>query len=121
MKLRHVYFLLFVAGIVLPYAYFVPWFVENGLNARLFVAELFVNRVGASFAMDITVSTAVLLLFAWFETVRLKMSRLVFVAAVCGTFGAGVSAGFPLFLYLRQKHFDDELSDHARDSHSAGK
>jgi hypothetical protein len=109
MKLRHVYFLLFVAGIVLPYWYFVPWFLDNGLNIRLFVAELFSNRVSASFGMDITVSTVVLLIFATFETARLKMRRgwLILAATFVGTFGAGVSCGFPLFLYLRQKFTDE--------------
>jgi chromate transport protein ChrA len=58
--------------------------------------------------MDITVSTLVLLIFATFETMRLKMRRawLILAAVFLGTFGAGVSSGFPLFLYLRQKHLD---------------
>ncbi len=93
--------------------------LENGLNARLFFAELFANRVSGSFGMDIFVSTTVLLIFAWFETARLKLPKLIFIAAFLGTFGAGVSCGFPLFLYLRQKHIDnlkDELSGNARDS-----
>ena len=107
MKLRHVFLFLCAAGVVLPYWYFVPWFLENGLNAKLFVAELFVNRVSASFGMDIAVSTVVLLIFAWYETARLKMNRLIFAATVLGTFGAGVSCGFPLFLYLRQKFLDE--------------
>lgn len=107
MKLQHVFLFFFVAGVVLPYLYFVPWFLENGLNVKLFVTELFVNRVSASFGMDVTVSTVVLLIFAWFETARLKMNRRIFVATALGTFGAGVSAGLPLFLYLRQKFFDE--------------
>jgi hypothetical protein len=109
MRLRHIYLFLFILGVVLPYWYFVPWFLENGLNVRLFFAELFANRISASFGMDITVSTVVLLLFATFETLRLKMRRAWFVIALVflGTFGAGVSSGFPLFLYLRQKHLDE--------------
>lgn len=107
MKLRHIYFLLLILGIWLPYWQIMPWFLENGLNARKFFAELFANRVSGSFGMDIFVSTAVLLIFALFETARLKMSKLIFVAALVGTFGAGVSCGFPLFLYLRQRHLDE--------------
>ncbi len=109
MKLRHVYFLLFIAGIVFPYALFLPWFTENGLNVRLFFAELFSTRIGGSFGMDIFVSLAALLIFALFEIARLKMRRgwLIFAAVLGGTFGAGVSCGFPLFLYLRQRHIDD--------------
>jgi hypothetical protein len=109
MKLRHVYFVLLLLGIALPYWQITPWFLENGLDIKLFVAELFSNRVSASFGMDITVSTVVLLVFAAFETARLKMRRgwLVLAATFVGTFGAGVSCGFPLFLYLRQKFLDE--------------
>ena len=122
MKLRHVYFILFVLGVILPYAYFTPWFLDNGLNVKLFVAELFANRVSASFGMDITVSTVVLLIFIAAETFRLKMPRpwLVIALAFAGTFGAGVSSGFPLFLYLRQKFLDEDgLSGNARDPRAA--
>jgi hypothetical protein len=108
MKLRHVYFLLFVLGVALPYAYFTPWFLENGLNVRQFFAELFANRISASFAMDVTVSMLALFVFAVGETLRLKMPRpwLVVAAVFAGTCGAGVSSGFPLFLYLRQRFLD---------------
>jgi hypothetical protein len=110
MRLRHVYFLLFVAGVVAPYVYFVPWFLENGFAVGQFFAELFVNRVSASFGMDIIVSTVVLLTFIAVETFRLKMPRpwLVILIAYAGTFGAGVSSGFPLFLYLRQRFLDEK-------------
>lgn len=109
MKLHHVFFVLFVSGVIAPYVYFTPWFLDHGANARQFVAELFANRVSASFGMDIIVSTFVLLTFIVTETFRLKMPRpwLVIAIACAGTFGAGVSSGFPLFLYLRQKFLDE--------------
>ncbi len=120
MKLRHVYFALLVTGVILPYTLVLPWLLEHGLDGRLFFAELFANRISGSFGLDIFVSLAVLLIFAWFEIKRLKMPRgwLVFAAVCLGTLGAGVCCGFPLFLYLRQKHLDnlnDGLSDHVRD------
>ena len=117
MKLRHIYLFLCVLGIALPYWQIAPWFLENGLNVKLFFAELFSNRVSASFGMDIFVSTTVLLIFTVFETLRLKMrsAGLVIAAVFLGTFGAGVSCGFPLFLYLRQKQIDDGLSGNSGD------
>lgn len=109
MRLRHVYFTLCILGIILPYTLFLPWFFDHGLNVPLFFREIYSTRVGGSFGMDVFVSLAVLLVFAWFEISRLQMRRgwLVFAAVVLGTGGAGVSCGFPLFLYLRQKHIDD--------------
>jgi hypothetical protein len=110
MKLRHIYLILTIVGIALPYSLFIPWFLENGLNVALFFAELFSTRIGGSFGMDIIVSTVVLFTFVVFETIRLNMRRavLVLVLVFFGTFGAGVSCGFPLFLYLRQRHFDEQ-------------
>lgn len=116
MRLRHVYFILMLFGIALPYWQIAPWFSANGLNAKLFFSELFSNRVGGSFGMDVSVSTAVILIFAAAETIRLNLRRgwLIVAATFIGTFGAGVSCGFPLFLYLRQREID-ESSDDARD------
>ena len=107
-KLRHVYFLLFIIGVVWPYDYVAPWLVEHGPDARRFLAELFANRVSASFGADITVSTVVLLAFIATETFRLKMPRpwLALALGFAATFGAGVASGFPLFLYLRQRFLD---------------
>jgi hypothetical protein len=123
MKLRHVYLFLFVGGTMLPYALVGPWLLDNGLNAGLFFAELFSTRVGGSFGLDLIVSTTVLLIFAWAETSRMEIARrrLILAAVFAATFGAGVSSGFPLFLYLRQWHFDknNELPGNARDSRAA--
>ena len=107
-------------GVALPYWQIEPWFLANGLNIKLFFAELFANRVGGSFGMDVSVSTIVILLFALTETLRLKLRGgwLIVAATFFGTFGAGVSCGFPLFLYLRQRQIDG-LSDDAGGSSSA--
>jgi hypothetical protein len=109
MKLRHVYLVLFIVGTILPYTLVAPWLAENGLSPRLFFAELFSTRIGGSFGLDLIVTTAVLLIFGAAETLRLKMRRagLVLALVFLATFGAGISSGFPLFLYLRERHFDE--------------
>lgn len=109
MKLRHVYFLLFAAGIIFPYTFFGPWFLKNGINVRLFFAELFSTGIGGGFGMDVFVSITVLLIFTWAEIRRLNMKRgwLILTVVFVGANAVGVSCGFPLFLYLRQRHLDD--------------
>jgi hypothetical protein len=108
MRLRHVYLLLFVVGTLLPLGLFWPWLVENGLNLRSFFSELFATGVGAFFAADVMISAVVLLIFSASESRRLKMDNsltvvgLVVIATLC----AGVSSGFPLFLFFRQRHLD---------------
>ncbi len=100
MKPRRVYLLLCVVGLVLPYWQFIPWVAIHGLNLRLFLSELFANRISAFFGMDVFVSAAVLICFMRIENRRrLIKHRWIPVLA---TALVGVSLGLPLFLYLRE-------------------
>jgi hypothetical protein len=63
MKLKTLYLILCILGIVLPYWQFLPWGAQNGLHMPLFFHELFANRVSAFFGMDVLVSAAVLVVF----------------------------------------------------------
>ena len=104
MQPRHFYLVCCLLGLVLPYAQFVPWLLEHGLNVALLVHELFGNRISAFFAMDVIVSAIVLIWFIQSEGKRLRV-RLLWLPTV-GTLLVGVSFGFPLFLFLRQVTFD---------------
>lgn len=85
---------------VLPYWEFVPWVATHGLNLRLFFQQLFANRIGAFFGMDVFVSAVALLIFARAESARLPGARRWAPLAAVLTFG--VSLGLPLLLYLRE-------------------
>ncbi len=100
MKPKMLYLSLCVLGLTLPYAEFVPWALQHGLNLRLFVQELFANRIGAFFGMDVLVSAITLIAFARIEGPRLGIRRRWLVLLAILT--VGVSLGLPLFLYLRE-------------------
>ena len=101
MKLKTVYLILCALGVVLPYWQIAPWLAEHGLDLPLFFGQLFENRVGAFFGMDVFVSAAALLVFAASEGRRVGVRGLWPTAlAVCAV---GVSLGLPLFLYLRER------------------
>lgn len=104
MKPKTLYLVLCFAGLLLPYWQFIPWVLQHGLNLSLFVRELFANRIGAFFGMDVIVSAAALLVFARIESARLGIRRrwLVVVAVVT----VGVSLALPLFLYLRESELE---------------
>ena len=104
MQSRHFYLICCLLGLVLPYAQFVPWLLEHGLNVALLVRELFGNRISAFFAMDVIVSAIVLIWFIQSEGKRLRV-RLLWLPTL-GTLVVGVSFGFPLFLFLRQMTLD---------------
>jgi Terpene cyclase DEP1 len=100
MKPKTLYFVLCLIGLLLPYSQLVPWVLQHGLNLPLFVRELFANRIGAFFGMDVIVSAVALLVFTRIESTRLGIRRrwLVVIAVLT----VGVSLALPLFLYLRE-------------------
>src|SRR5437899_5999131 len=105
MKLRHIYLLLCILGVALPYWQFVPWVASHhGISLSLFVRELFATRIGGFFGMDVLVSAIALVVFAAAEGRRLQVrSRWLVIVAVLLV---GVSLGLPLFLYLRERNVD---------------
>lgn len=104
MKPKTIYLALCLIGLLLPYSQFVPWVLQHGLNFRLFAAELFANRIGAFFGMDVVVSAVALLVFTRVESARVNIRHrwLVLVALLT----VGVSLGLPLFLYLRERQME---------------
>jgi hypothetical protein len=108
MKLKTLYLILCILGIVLPYGQFLPWAAQNGLHMRLFFPELFANRISAFFGMDVLVSAAVLVVFMRTESLRLRIpGRWLPVLALLLV---GVSLALPLFLYMRERKLELEQS-----------
>jgi hypothetical protein len=104
MRLRYVYLLLCVIGALLPYWQFAPWFLQHGLDLSFLFHELFANRIGGFFGLDVIVSSLVLWVFVFSEGQRLGVRHLWL--PVIASLVVGVSLGLPLFLYLRQLHLD---------------
>jgi hypothetical protein len=99
------YLLCAIAGAVIPYSQFVPWFAEHGLDLNLLLTELFSTRIGAFFGLDVLVSAVALLAFIVWEGKRLRMKMLWIPAAA--TCLIGVSCGLPLFLFMREPGIKD--------------
>jgi hypothetical protein len=100
MRPRHLYLVLCVLGTLLPYSQFVPFVREHGLDLHLFVEQLFANRIGGFFAMDVLVSSIVLWVFVYLDGYRYRVKHLW--APVIANLAVGVSLGLPLFLYMRE-------------------
>jgi hypothetical protein len=105
MKPKPMYFALCIVGTVVPYAVFLPWLAEHGLNLRLFVQEIFATRIGIFFALDVVVSAAVVLAFVAIERRRLKLHFLWLI--IPALLFVGVSFALPLLLYLRESALDE--------------
>ncbi len=100
MNRKNVYLFLSVLGIVLPYSQLIPWLLENGPNLGLLVRQLFANRIGGFFGLDVLVSSVVLVGFVRTEGSRLGVRQLWL--PILGLLTVGVSCALPLFLYLRE-------------------
>lgn len=100
MNRKNLYLLLCVLGIIIPYSQFIPWVLENGLRLDLLFRELFANRIGGFFGLDVLVSSVVLVGFIRTEGQRLEVRRLWL--PILGLLTVGVSCALPLFLYLRE-------------------
>ena len=104
MRLKTAYLILCALGVALPYWQIAPWLWEHGLDLPLFFRQLFENRVGAFFGMDVFVSAAALLVFAWAEGRRGGFRA--FWPVLLAVLAVGVSLGLPLFLYLRERSLE---------------
>ncbi len=108
MNRKLIYLFLCVLGFALPYWQFLPWAMEHGLNARLFVQQLFANRIGAFFGLDVLVSAVTLIGFVRVESARLKMHMMWL--PIISVLLVGVSLGLPVFLYLRERELERRAS-----------
>ncbi len=101
MRPKHLYLALCVAGAGLPLSQLVPFLGEHGPDVRLLFEELFSNRAGAFFGLDVVVSSVVLWVLVTVEGRRSGVRHLW--APVVANLAVGVSLGLPLFLYLRER------------------
>lgn len=112
MNMKKVYLLLSAIGLGLPLGQFVPGLQQNGLDLRLYFQQLFANHISGFFALDVMVSGVVLIVFVLVEIRRAGVKH--GWAAIAGTLAAGVSFGLPLFLYLRERHWEQQRAAETR-------
>jgi hypothetical protein len=104
MKPKTLYLVLCIAGTLFPYSQFVPFLREHGLDLRVFFEQMFSNRIGGFFALDVIVSSAVLWTLVVIDGRRAGMKHLW--APIAANFAVGVSLGLPLFLYMRERRLE---------------
>ena len=104
MKPRNLYLGLCIVGTALPWAQLIPFLREHGLDIRLFIEQLFANRVSGFFGMDVIVSSVVLWVLVLVEGRRSGVRHLW--APIAANLAVGVSLGLPLFLYLRERRLE---------------
>jgi len=104
MKPKSIYLTLCIVGAIVPYAVFLPWVRAHSLDMGLIVRELFSNRVSASFAADVILSSVAFWTLVAIEGRRAAVRRLWI--PVAANVVVGLSLGLPLFLYMRERRLE---------------
>jgi len=92
-----------IAGIVIPYAFALPFFLTHGLNLRLLVQEAFANRVAGFFAADLVLSSVMFLSWSRRESRARKMDGWWMI--LLANLVVGLSLALPLYLLKRRDGF----------------
>lgn len=99
-RLARIYLGLLVLGIVVPLSQFVPWLFDHGLDVSRFIDDLFANRIGAYFVLDVLIAVPVLwVAIATDRGLTAGQRRLALAGSLLGA-----SVGLPLYLYLRERN-----------------
>ena|SRR5215813_2909935 len=104
MTRKHIYLFLAIAGFAAPYYFFISFLLTHGLDARLFLRQLFGTPISTFFAVDLLLSCVVFARFAGQEAARHSMKhQWVYLLALCTV---GLSFALPLFLWAREGCFE---------------
>lgn len=98
--LRCGFLVLAIIGVAVPYAAFIPFILDNGLNLPLIIEQAGENRIAAFAWLDVIVSAAALLVAAFSREFITFKQALVVTVLTCL---AGVSAGLPMLFYFAIK------------------
>lgn len=101
MTIRSFYLVMAVAGTVVPWLFFRPFFAQHGLAIPLFLQSLFANGPAAGFSADVLISILVFWVWSWADARRHGVARWWLVLPA--SFFVGLSLALPLYLYLRER------------------
>jgi hypothetical protein len=108
MKARYIYLALCAIAVVLPFSQYVPFHLQYGPDAVLFVQQALANYPARFIALDAIVAAVVFVAFAFFEGRRLGMRH--WWVPILGIFAVGVCFAFPSFLYMRELYLEKAAS-----------
>lgn len=101
MKLRIFYLIATIVGTALPYYKLFQFTAQEGWSLTRYLDQLFVNAASSMGAIDLLISTVVFWVFVEYEGRKQGMRHRWIYMAV--NLFIGLSAGLPLFLYMREK------------------
>lgn len=101
MKIRYLYLLLCIIGLIVPYYFFSLFLADNGMDTELLVNQLFASNISTFFAVDVIISAIVVLLYVFVNARKEDVKH--FWIPMLGTLVVGPSFGLPLYLFMGEK------------------
>lgn len=98
--MKNFYLFAAIAGAVVPYVFFVNFFLSEGVALPTFLAGLFANGAAGGFTADVLISSAVF----WRYLISNKSSRIWVYIILNLTIG--LSCALPYYLYVTEKNAD---------------
>ena len=98
--MKKAYLGLAVAGLVFPYAFFIPFLLQNGLDLPLLWQQLTANNISLFFAADVVLGSVALWVWMYFDMQRRPVK--LWGLSVLGNLLVGLSFALPLYLFLRE-------------------
>jgi hypothetical protein len=105
--MRRWYIGLAVVGVVVPYALFTPWMMDNGFPVGVVLELWFANEVTTFFAADLLLTTMVFVVFVLHDSKRLGVRR--WYLPLILTFTVGLAFAFPIYLWMRTDQIQEEV------------
>ena len=98
--MKKLFFILAVAGAILPYLFFVQHLSNEGLSPSKLTVAVFANPAAGAFTTDLLVSSGIFWIFMFLERSRKKgPNPLLFILLNCFI---GLSCALPAYLYARE-------------------
>ena len=100
--MKNVYLLAAITGAVIPYIFFIDFFLTEGILVTSFLAGIFANGAAGGFAADIVISSAVF----WTYLLSKKESNTWIYITLNLTIG--LSCALPAYLYVKAKQSEQQ-------------
>jgi len=92
--MKNLYLGLAIVGAVVPYAFFIAFFAENGVNLPAFLGGVFANGAAGGFGADLLITSLVFWIYLY-QAGEQKLWMYVLINLTIG-----MSCAVPLYLYL---------------------
>jgi len=99
--MKKLYLVLAIVGAIIPFAFFIPFFQQNGIHLPSFVSALFSNGAAGGFTADLLISSFVFWLYMFQRQREVEGPKPNLFILLNLTIG--LSCALPAYLYANER------------------